>query len=134
MHICVTNIDAKTGIVCTEAAMSNGPAFPKVAGLTLHWADESNWPISMDSNGVYLAAPKCYGVCDDEADTDMVGVLATLTEAEFNQLKRDEFYARQPYASWSFDEGTLVWSPPVAYPDDGNQYVWDEDTTSWVAL
>ena len=21
---------------------------------------------------------------------------------------------------------------PVPYPDDGNVYVWDEDTTSWV--
>lgn len=134
MYICVTHIDAKTGIVCTEAAMSTGPAFPKVAGLTLQWADESNWPVSMDSNGVYLTAPKYYGVCDDDADTDLVGVCEIIaTESEYNQLKRDEFYARQPYDSWLFDEGTLVWSAPVAYPDDGNDYYWDEATTSWAA-
>ena len=134
MYICVTQIDAKTGIPCTTSAMSTGPAFPKVVGLTLQWADESNWPVAMDSNGVYLTAPKYYGVCDDDADTNLTGVLNTLTETEFNQLKRDEFYARQPYNSWLFDESTLVWSAPVAYPDDGNQYYWDEATTSWILV
>lgn len=132
MYICVTNIDAKTGVICTEAPMSTGPAFPKVAGLTLQWADESNWPVATDSNGVYLTAPKYYGVCNADADTSLTGVLDTFTETEFNQLKRDEFYARQPFASWLFDENTLVWSAPVAYPDDGNEYYWDEATTSWV--
>ena len=131
MYVCVTQIDAKTGILCTEAPMSTGPAFPKVKGLVLQWADESNWPVSMDSNGVYLTAPKYYGVCDDDAETDLIGVCDTMTEAEYNQLKRDEFYARQPFDSWLFDEDTLGWSAPVAYPNDGNDYVWDEDTLSW---
>lgn len=132
MYICVTHIDAKTKILCTEAPMSTGPAFPSVKGLMLQWTDESNWPVDMDSNGVYLTAPKYYGVCDDDAETDLVGVCGTMTEAEYNQLKRDEFYARQPFDSWLFDEKTLVWSAPVPYPDNGNDYVWDEETTSWV--
>ena len=132
MYICVTHIDAKTGVLCTEAAMSTGPAFPKVKGLVPQWADETNWPVAMDINGVYLTAPKYYGVCNADADTSLTGVLDTFTETEFNQLKRDEFYARQPYDSWVFDENTLVWSAPVAYPDDGNQYYWDEATTSWI--
>lgn len=134
MYICVTHIDSKTKVICTEAAMSTGPAFPKVKGSVLQWADESNWPVSMDNNGVYLTAPKYYGVCDDDADTDVVGVCGTMTESEYNQLKRDEFYARQPFASWVFDEDTLLWNPPVAYPDDGNEYEWDEETTSWVEI
>lgn len=134
MYISVTHIDVKTKILCTEAAMSTGPSFPNVTGLIIMWTDESNWPVAMDSNGVYLTAPKYYGMCDDDADTSLTGVLATFTEAEFNQLKRDEFYARQPFASWIFDENTLVWSAPVAYPDDGNQYAWDEETISWVEL
>lgn len=131
MYICVTHIDAESGIICTKAPMSTGPAFPKVKGFVAQWADESNWPVQMDGNGVYLTAPKYYGVCDDDAETDLVGVCGTMTEAEYNQLKRDEFYARQPFASWLFDEDTLVWSAPVPYPNDGNDYVWDEEFQSW---
>ena len=26
----------------------------------------------------------------------------------------------------------LLWEPPTPYPNDGNEYVWDETTTSWV--
>lgn len=45
---------------------------------------------------------------------------------------RDAFIAPQPYASWVFNESTLLWDAPVVYPDDGLPYSWDEDTTSWV--
>ena len=36
----------------------------------------------------------------------------------------------QPYESWTWDGEH--WNPPVAYPDDGESYTWDEDTGSWV--
>ena len=26
----------------------------------------------------------------------------------------------------------IYWEPPVAYPSDGADYVWDEPTTSWI--
>ena len=45
---------------------------------------------------------------------------------------RDAFYAPQPFPSWTLDEATCVWNPPTPYPDDGNRYVWDEPTVSWV--
>ena len=86
----------------------------------------------MDSGGIYLRAPKYYGTCDDDADTNVAGVLEVLTEADYTQRKRAEFYARQPYASWVFDEVNLQWNPPTPMPQDGNQYRWDEATTSWV--
>jgi len=44
---------------------------------------------------------------------------------------RDAFIGRQPYPSWLLDEDTCQWNAPVAYPDDGKRYNWDEDTTSW---
>ena len=47
---------------------------------------------------------------------------------------RDAFIPPQPFPSWTLDEETCLWNPPVAYPDDGNRYTWDEATTSWVAL
>jgi hypothetical protein len=43
----------------------------------------------------------------------------------------DAFYPPQPYASWILDTDTYLWNPPVAMPDDGNMYVWNEETTSW---
>ena len=36
----------------------------------------------------------------------------------------------QPYPSWTWN-GT-AWEAPVAYPDDGGEYVWDEDAGEWV--
>ena len=47
---------------------------------------------------------------------------------------RDAFIAPQPYASWVLNESTCNWEPPVPYPTDGEQYSWDEDTTSWFAV
>jgi hypothetical protein len=43
----------------------------------------------------------------------------------------DAFIPPKPYDSWSLDEETCLWEAPVAYPDDGEQYVWNEDTVSW---
>lgn len=106
---------------------------PIVKGLQVQWWDQSTWPVPMDSTGTYLRAPKYYGTCDDDADTTIAGVLEVLTEAEYTQRKRDEFYARQPFPSWVFDEATFAWNPPVPYPQDGTRYLWDEATTSWVS-
>jgi len=44
---------------------------------------------------------------------------------------RDAFYPPQPYSSWTLDEETCLWEPPVAYPDDGNMYIWNEETQAW---
>lgn len=45
----------------------------------------------------------------------------------------DAFIPPQPYNSWTLDQNTGNWKPPVAYPDDIlNSYYWDEDTISWL--
>ena len=46
----------------------------------------------------------------------------------------DVFYAPQPYSSWTLNQITWMWEPPVAYPDDGKIYVWDEATVSWKVI
>ena len=43
----------------------------------------------------------------------------------------DVFYAPQPFASWTLNQTIWMWEPPVAYPDDGQIYTWDEATVSW---
>lgn len=47
---------------------------------------------------------------------------------------RDAFIAPQPYDSWVLNETSCRWEAPVAIPDDGNSYRWDEPTTSWVQI
>ena len=44
---------------------------------------------------------------------------------------RDAFIAPKPYASWTLNETTCQWEAPVAYPDDGERYNWNETTTTW---
>lgn len=51
------------------------------------------------------------------------------------QETEDRFIPPQPYLSWTLqtrDDGKIDWAAPVAYPDDGQEYVWNEDSTSWV--
>jgi hypothetical protein len=45
--------------------------------------------------------------------------------------ERDAFYAPQPYPSWTLNETTCQWEAPVAYPDDGNMYTWNESDQTW---
>lgn len=44
----------------------------------------------------------------------------------------DAFYTPQPFASWTLNQSTCLWEAPVAHPDDGNIYQWDEPSLSWV--
>lgn len=48
--------------------------------------------------------------------------------------QRDAFIPPQPFPSWVLDEQTCQWESPVPMPTDEKRYVWDEFTTSWVAL
>ena len=47
---------------------------------------------------------------------------------------RDAFIEPQPYPSWTLVEATCQWAAPTAYPDDGNDYEWNEDTTNWTEI
>ena len=47
---------------------------------------------------------------------------------------RNAFIPPQPFASWTLNEDSCLWEPPVAYPTDGKVYRWDEDTTNWVEV
>lgn len=47
-------------------------------------------------------------------------------------LNRDAFIPPKNYSSWLLNEDTCIWEPPVSYPSDGNFYMWDEESTSWI--
>ena len=44
---------------------------------------------------------------------------------------RDAFIPPKPFPSWVLNETTCLWDAPVAYPDNGGEYQWNEETTSW---
>tara|TARA_R100000353_G_scaffold2784_1_gene4182 strand:- start:39 stop:437 length:399 start_codon:yes stop_codon:yes gene_type:complete len=48
----------------------------------------------------------------------------------YDQTK-DAFIPPQPYSSWVLNNTTCLWDAPIACPDDGNRYQWNEETTSW---
>ena len=47
-------------------------------------------------------------------------------------IERDAFIAPKPYDSWILNENTCDWEAPKPYPNDGNDYKWDESVVDWV--
>ena len=43
---------------------------------------------------------------------------------------RDAFIPPKPYTSWTLNETTCLWDPPVARPTSG-RYTWNEETQQW---
>ena len=48
--------------------------------------------------------------------------------------QRDAFIPPKPYASWVLNEQTCLWDAPVAMPNDGGNYAWNESTQAWDAV
>ena len=45
---------------------------------------------------------------------------------------RDAFIPPQPFPSWTLVEETCQWTAPIAMPTDGNLYLWNEASLSWI--
>ena len=46
----------------------------------------------------------------------------------------DAFIPPKPYSSWNLNQFTCLWEAPVPFPTDGNNYVWDEPSLSWIQV
>jgi len=46
----------------------------------------------------------------------------------------DGFVPPQNYTSWTLNETTCRYEPPVSMPNDGNQYMWNEENTGWTLV
>ena len=44
---------------------------------------------------------------------------------------KDAFIPPQPFNSWTLNEDTCLWDSPVAYPEDGKLYKWNEEILNW---
>ena len=49
---------------------------------------------------------------------------------KYNQTL-DAFIEPQTFESWTLNETTCLWEAPVAYPDDGQRYKWNQETKQW---
>jgi hypothetical protein len=95
---------------------------------TGHWGDPNDWvQTSYNTRGGVHYAP------NSRTPDGGIALRKNYAGLGFTYDKiRDAFYAPQPYPSWALDEDTCQWKAPTPYPDDGKEYIWDEDTTSWV--
>jgi hypothetical protein len=48
--------------------------------------------------------------------------------------ERDAFIPPKPYPSWTLNEDSCLWDPPVPYPTDGKLYQWNEETQEWTEI
>ena len=46
--------------------------------------------------------------------------------------ERDAFIPPNAFNSWSLDEDTCQWVPPVPMPEDGKAYQWNEESQEWL--
>lgn len=44
---------------------------------------------------------------------------------------RNAFIPPKRFDSWTLNEETCLWEPPVLYPNDGAMYDWNEETKTW---
>jgi hypothetical protein len=44
---------------------------------------------------------------------------------------RDAFIPPKPFESWTLDEFSCLWNPPIPYPNDSKLYQWNEDILNW---
>lgn len=86
-YIKFTYVDAITGISVAKQPAANGPAFPPVVGLEFVWARESQYPTDV---------PEFFGMCPDDADTQIDGVLDVYAQQDWETMRDDEMRARNP--------------------------------------
>ena len=68
---------------------------------------------------------KDFYIKDDGTITNRAGI------GSMYDTIRNAFISPKPFPSWTLNETTYQWEAPVTYPDDGNNYIWNEGTTSW---
>jgi hypothetical protein len=44
---------------------------------------------------------------------------------------RDAFIPPKPFPSWTLNEDSCLWQSPIPYPNDGNNYYWNEEIQQW---
>jgi hypothetical protein len=62
-----------------------------------------------------------------------VGLRKNFAGVGYNyDAQADAFYAPQPFPSWILNTESYIWEAPTPAPTDGQAYIWNEETTSWI--
>jgi len=80
-YIKFSMVDKFTNVPVWETGAKNGRSLPKVEGLEVIFADESNWPIPPGTPRY----PVYYGTCPDSSDIKKPGIINELSETEYNE-------------------------------------------------
>jgi hypothetical protein len=62
---------------------------------------------------------------DEIIITDEVGIGYTYDK------DRDAFIPPKPFDSWILDEETYKWESPIPYPNDEQEYIWNDNQGVW---
>jgi hypothetical protein len=76
---------------------------------------------------IIIAQPEFFDTFEDPIPGEWVETSIGYIHDEENKI----FYSTQPFPSWSLNQTTGLWEPPVVYPTDEKSYMWDETTVSW---
>ena len=110
-------------------------SFPNVNPDSLPQSFSPFERVSLPSIGAYQVYD---GVTYQEVDGGYKDVhrVREMTSEEVSQKQQDvkDFWANNGFPSWVFNSETCAYEPPVPMPDDGQEYAWDESTTSWVSV
>jgi hypothetical protein len=92
--------------------------------------------IPQPSLGVYEVYVEATYEWDSDVVKDVHHVRAmTPQEKTEKQNRIKDYWARFGFASWTFNEETCLFDPPVPDPTtDTDLYQWDEATLSWVKI
>ena len=95
---------------------------------TGNWGDPDTWiKTSYNTRGGVHYTPNSAGVPDDGTPLrkNYAGTGYTYDKG------RDAFIPPKIHTSWVLNEDKCIWEAPVSYPDDGNWYLWDEESLDW---
>ena len=87
--------------------------------------DELNTETYYALNTPYKVKRTSYNAASNGFRKNYAGIGYSYDEA------RDAFIAPKPFESWVLDEETCRWEAPVAYPQDGKMYQWNEEDLNW---
>lgn len=46
--------------------------------------------------------------------------------------ENDVFSHPKQFESWTWDSAEAMWVPPIPYPEDDNEYYWNEEDQQWI--
>jgi hypothetical protein len=100
---------------------------------TGNWGDPASWvQTSYNTRGGIYYTPNTNTPDPDQSKAfrkNYAGIGYTWLP---NGPEGEGFTTSQPYPSWTMNSFSYLWEAPVPCPSDGNFYVWDEATLSWV--